>query len=308
MQENHKMHYTKPALSLDQQIELLKKRGLCIFDEEKAKEFLRQTGYFRLTGYFKYYQNIENNQFYDWITFEQITNLYAFDERLRELALQAIAKIEVSLKAQLDIMSIQYGCFWYTNEQHFALNDEKSKEIYSNFINIAKEKKEKATSTFWKAYREKYNKEDFLPSRMLLEECMIGEVVNLYKLLNIKDSKQIASNYATYFVDLRKRLQLIVNVRNISAHCARLRNRIFIIRPRTEDVIFKTSYPQEIGGNGKLEVISNFFTFTLITNYLLQQIVSENLWLKKLEELFNEFPNVTKNIMGFCDDWKEKIK
>jgi abortive infection bacteriophage resistance protein len=142
------MHYTKPPLPLDEQIELLKKRGLFISDEKKAKEYLRQIGYFRLTGYFKYYQNTKTNQFYDGVTFEQITNLYEFDEQLRILTLEAIAKIEVSLKAQLDIMSIQYGCFRYTDEKYFTLNDEKSKEIYDKFINIAKEKKGKATSMF----------------------------------------------------------------------------------------------------------------------------------------------------------------
>jgi abortive infection bacteriophage resistance protein len=187
------------------------------------------------------------------------------------------------------------------------LNDEKSKEIYDKFINIAKEKKGKATSMFWKAYREKYDEEIYLPSRMLLEECMIWEVVNLYKILNITDSKLIATTYASYFVDLRKWLQLIVNVRNISAHCARLRNRIFIIKPRIEDVILGTLYPQETGGNGRLEVISNFFTFTLIVNYLLQQIDTWNHWIEKLEALFIKSPDISKEAMGFYNNRQEKI-
>ncbi|MDR2540971.1 MAG: Abi family protein [Candidatus Peribacteria bacterium] len=165
-------------------------------------------------------------------------DLYIFDRKLRLLVLDAIEKIEVSIKAQIDsIMSSKYGCFWYTNVNNLWLKDQKAEEMYANFIKIAEAKRENSTSMFGKAYREKYAEEAFLPSRMLLEECMIGEVTNLYKLLNTTDSKLIAEMYATYFVDLRKRLQLIVNVRNISAHCARLRNRIFIIKPRTEDVI-----------------------------------------------------------------------
>jgi abortive infection bacteriophage resistance protein len=267
------MHFTKPPLTITEKIALLKERGLLIPDETRAEKYLNHIGYFRLTGYFKYYQTAETNQFYGGISFDQVVDLYIFDRKLRLLVLDAIEKIEVSIKAQIDnVMSNKYGCFWYTDANNLRLKDSKAQEIYTNFIEIAKFKKENSTSMFGKAYREKYDEELFLPSRMLLEECMIGEVSNIYRLLTADDAKAVTQLYNTYYSDFQKRLQLLVHVRNISAHHSRLRNRIFFIKPRTIDVVFRNMYPMEISPNGKKEVIPNFFTFSLIMYYLLEQI------------------------------------
>ena len=43
--------YSKPALSFEQQIELLKNRGLSISDAERAKRHLSNVSYYRLSAY-----------------------------------------------------------------------------------------------------------------------------------------------------------------------------------------------------------------------------------------------------------------
>jgi abortive infection bacteriophage resistance protein len=45
-------NYCKPALSLDDQISLLTRRGLTIPDRNKALHYLSVIGYYRLSGYF----------------------------------------------------------------------------------------------------------------------------------------------------------------------------------------------------------------------------------------------------------------
>ena len=45
------MRYTKQLLSLQQQIDVLKQRGLLIENEEEAKNALDIISYFRLAGY-----------------------------------------------------------------------------------------------------------------------------------------------------------------------------------------------------------------------------------------------------------------
>ncbi|TGX81159.1 hypothetical protein E5358_11105 [Palleniella muris] len=46
-----KIQYTKSATTFQQQIELLKNRGVIISDAEKAKEYLSDIGYYRLGFY-----------------------------------------------------------------------------------------------------------------------------------------------------------------------------------------------------------------------------------------------------------------
>jgi len=42
----------KPALTIDEQISLLKKRGMTFVNEQKAKLFLSENNYYRLNIYF----------------------------------------------------------------------------------------------------------------------------------------------------------------------------------------------------------------------------------------------------------------
>jgi len=44
--------YCKPALTLDEQIDLLAARGLTVSDRDKARHYPRYVGYYRLSGYF----------------------------------------------------------------------------------------------------------------------------------------------------------------------------------------------------------------------------------------------------------------
>ena len=46
-----KIPYTKQAKSLDEQITILRSRNVIIKDEEKAKEYLSDIGYYRLGFY-----------------------------------------------------------------------------------------------------------------------------------------------------------------------------------------------------------------------------------------------------------------
>ena len=59
------MNIVKPKLSVDEQIEHLKSKGVLfnIMDEEKAKDYLkRHNNYFKLTAYRKNYPNAVKNR------------------------------------------------------------------------------------------------------------------------------------------------------------------------------------------------------------------------------------------------------
>jgi abortive infection bacteriophage resistance protein len=292
------MKFTKLPLSIDDKIALLQQRGLQIPNSEKAKKYLNHIGYFRLTGYFKRYQDSTTNQFRKGTTFDQVIDLYIFDRKLRLLTLDAIEKIEVSVKSQIDSkMSTKYGCFWYTDSSLFTLKNKVFIEMYQHFIENITITKEKSNLLFVKAYNEKYDEEQFLPSRMMFESCTIGSMSAILTLLNREDTKDIAKTYSTSYKDLRKRIQFIVNVRNYSAHHERIWNRDFGVRVRKNDVVFQKKYTLEETQKNSFEVVPNFFNFILIVEYLLQQISPNNDRLQRLEALFNEFPTIPKESM-----------
>lgn len=303
-----KQKFKKPALILDEQILLLQSRWLIIDDNEKAKHDLLHIWYFRLTWYFKFFQDKVSNVFKEWTTFKQVIDLYSFDRKLRLLTLDAIEKIEVSLKSNINYTLYKdYWAFWYLDKSLFSLDKDENKDIYKDFIKKIKVIQRKQKSIFVKEYFLKY-KDKYLPSWMLFEELTIWNISTILNILKSDHSKKIALNYDTYYVDLRKWLNLLVQVRNISAHHSRLWNNDYKVRPRIEDVIFKGIFLIEINSWNK-EVISNYYNTCLIINFLLKKI-NKNLeihWLENIVNLFNEFPWIDISKMWFIDTWEDKF-
>ena len=93
----------KIFLSYDQQIEKLKnEKNLLIDDEAYAKEILKQTSYYSLIGGYKdIFKNPTTKKYKDGTRFEDIVELYYFDELLRQLFLRYLIKVENGIKSQV---------------------------------------------------------------------------------------------------------------------------------------------------------------------------------------------------------------
>lgn len=91
------MQFTQPDTSIDDQIALLRSRGLVIADEPRAKHYLRFVGYYRLAGYalpFQVNYNADGlHRFLDGVSFEDILDLYVFDRKLRLAVMDAVERI-----------------------------------------------------------------------------------------------------------------------------------------------------------------------------------------------------------------------
>ena len=84
----NKSFFDKPSLNYDDQIQLLKSRGLSIQDEDKALHILQVISYYRLSGYwFPLLEDKVNHKFKSNTEFETAFNLYKFDREFRLLIL-----------------------------------------------------------------------------------------------------------------------------------------------------------------------------------------------------------------------------
>jgi len=122
--------FTKPAIPPSEQLNCLKDRGLIIQDEVQALAFLSHVSFFRLTPYMRPFQvKGSEHQFKEYVRFEQLIQLYSFDRHLRLLAIDAIERIEVSIRAHLSNELSGYGAHWYLNAGHFKNNYQHSRLI-----------------------------------------------------------------------------------------------------------------------------------------------------------------------------------
>lgn len=77
-----KSKFSKPALTVEQQVDLLISRGLRIDDRELASHYLRFIGYYRLSAYYIPFQepegNTDNHHFKRSTSFDKILDLYIY--------------------------------------------------------------------------------------------------------------------------------------------------------------------------------------------------------------------------------------
>lgn len=133
--------FTKPAIPPSEQLNCLKDRGLIIQDEAQALAFLTHVSFFRLTPYMRPFQFKDSeHQFKEHVQFEQLMQLYSFDRHLRLLAIDAIERIEVSVRAHLsNELCGGYGAHWYLSSEHF-----KNNYLHSRLIQTIREKQKSA--------------------------------------------------------------------------------------------------------------------------------------------------------------------
>ena len=76
---------TKDFKTIDEQLEILRSRGLIIDDENIAKEFLLYNNYYLISGYSLTLR--KNNIFSKSASFQNIIDIYNFDHEFRHVIL-----------------------------------------------------------------------------------------------------------------------------------------------------------------------------------------------------------------------------
>lgn len=114
----------KEFKTIDDQIEILKARGLMFDDEEFAKEKLLETNYYNtINGYKKLFVTIDingNEIFKSNVKYEELFYLSEFDRSMRTVYLENILKIENRLKTLVAYyFSEEYGYDNYLKIDNF---------------------------------------------------------------------------------------------------------------------------------------------------------------------------------------------
>ena len=284
--------YAKPPLSLKQQLVLLIDRGLEVSSPERALHYLRFIGYYRLTGYCRYYQQNPSHKFDPGTTFDSVLKLYIFDRELRLLVMDAVERIEVAVRSCIsNTMSELSGAHWFMDKDLFK-NHGKHNELIGK-IRAATGNYDRQEG-FLKSYYLKYDRPDFPPSWMVAEVMSFGTWSSLFA--NLK-SRQIQRRICTPFgIDpriMKSWLHSLNYLRNLCAHHSRLWNRSFSIKP-----MVAKKYEMQMMDNG------SFYAYAAMLRILMYVIADGSKWQYRLADLVDSHPEVPISAMNFPEDWK----
>lgn len=295
------VHYPKPATSIQQQIAQLQSEGLIVSNTAQATKTLEHIAYYRLRAYWIIFETSANpRKFQPNTNFNDVLNLYLFDEELRTLTLSLIAKIEISLRANFSNLSIKF------NNPHFYLEHNNFKQFDSYIKSLSKIQsslKNNKDELFIAHYLNKYTNPQLPPVWSVAEILTIGELY--YWIINLHDNvvDNIAKTYGfssrEVFISGLERLSII---RNVCAHHNRLWNRV-IVKKQLKQVKQKNSLSNALSQHN--DSYKTFYgTFCYII-YLLSQID-----VNIINEVITQFNSLTSkyqinlDLMGFPKNWQ----
>ena len=118
------MSNQKPR-TVEDQLSILKNRGMEFRDEELAKTYLTRVSYFRLKYFWMDMIDEVSEDFKEGTFFENIIERYEFDKSLRQILFNAIETVEVGLRARIiSILSLATGTgLWYLDGSLFERKD-----------------------------------------------------------------------------------------------------------------------------------------------------------------------------------------
>ena len=209
--------YSKPPLTLEQQLQHLESRGLRIERRTLAREVLATVGYYRLTAFWSPLLNTDRETFVPGASFDAVYLRYQFDSSLRLIRLYAVNHIEIGLRA---------GLIYHVSHH---VNTGLWLQILDLFVDPYRQAKvllkingylEQSKEDFAIHYRNKYKGESPVPPAWIaLQIASFGDLVSLYanlKETRIKDN--ISERYRIHRDVLGSWLSMLIEVRNRSAH------------------------------------------------------------------------------------------
>ena len=291
------MRYSKQPISISDQIDILKQRGLIFNDEVMARSVLENISYFRLAGYWRTMeQDNSHHIFRAGSHFEEVVNRYNFDSELKTLLFAAIQQIEISVRTRIiHFFSLAYGAFWFLDDR---LAEDRNL-FNENLIHLRTELS-RSHDEFIAEHFRKYDEPDMPPAWKTLEVASFGTLSKLYKNMNDNAlKKQVARSFnLPQHKCLQSWLATLTIVRNTCAHHARLWNAHFSMVPRMNDPMRGNWITNRQFSSDKL-----YPTLCCIA-YWLNSINPKNTFVCDLKALQNKYPTVQPSMMGFPLAWE----
>lgn len=206
--------------TLDEQIEILKSKGLIISDYDRTKEILFRENYFFISGYrHLFMRSVKESRFIDGTTFEELYGTFQFDRRIRNIMFKYILVIENNMKSIISyLLSRKYGFKDkdYLNPKNFTQDSIKIRQVHDVLNKMKRQIRvngHQHTATMH--YLSNYG---YIPMWILVKVLSFGLISELYNILKTDDQLDLSSYYDLDPESLSIYLALLSNYRNLCAH------------------------------------------------------------------------------------------
>lgn len=285
----------KKATTIDEQINLLRSRGLIITNIEKTTKFMKNVNYYMFTGYLYDFRK-DNNTYVDGISFDKIYNIYQCDKRIKNIIMYAIETIEQSIKTRIAYnFAHQIGELKYLTYDPKIFKYEKQHNLFIKKFNQTITNNQKVP--FVKHHKEKYNGQ--FPIWVAVELFTLGMVRYFYKNLISKYQKIISREFNLNPIQFESWIENVTYLRNLSAHYMRLYNFNLEKTPKKNPRLFDEDY----------QVKHKIYDILYIMKFLYPDKNEWNYYIltsfQDIFDLYQEFIDI--DAYGFNEYWLRQL-
>lgn len=236
------MGSSKVFKTLDEQVDILRSKGLIVSDVDKTKEILLRENYFFISGYRHLFMKSYNSGTYlPGTTFEELYATFVFDRQMRNIYFKHILVIENNIKSLISyVLSKKYGFREkdYLDPKNFNQDPMRARQVHDVLDKMKRQirvngKQHSATVHYASNY-------GYIPLWILVKVLSFGIVSELYTILKDEDREEIANMYHIDVESLAIYLSILSNYRNLCAH------EDILYDHRTQRVIPDTKYHYQL--------------------------------------------------------------
>ena len=214
------MSSKKVFKSLDEQVEILKNKGLVINDVDAAKNVLLRENYFFISGYRHLFMlSYKDNTFIPGTTFEEMYSLFLFDRSFRNTLFKYLLVIENNLKSITSYqLSKKYGYRErdYLKPKNFTSAPEKQAQV--NDLLRKMKRQIRVNGSQHSATLHYVSNYGYIPLWILVKVLSFGIVSEMFSILKPEDQVEIAKVYDIDANELIVYLPILANYRHLCAH------------------------------------------------------------------------------------------
>lgn len=301
------MKFTKAPLGLPELARHLKALGL-EGDEDLIVRRLRYVGYYRLSPYWRCFREDAtalSSRLRPGTTIEAVWRLYTFDRELRLLALDALERTEVGLRACLVQRHVEeHGPFGYARDERVAAAPSAHygklvQKIEADLRGAVDKPSDRHLTEPMLHFAQTYADCHPVPPLWLAAEAFsLGDLVTLYKGSPHGVQKAVAREFGLPEDVLRSWLLVLHTVRNICAHHGRLWNRVLGTRPRVPRKLPAWS-DRRLGSPDR-----TFYALSMLAHFM-GRLSDGSRWGDRFRRLVDErYPELEKTPMGLATGWE----
>lgn len=297
--------YSKPALSLADQIAHLTSKGLLVPDPARARSVLFRVGLYRFKGFLLPYKTPTGYQ--PGTSFADVERLIDLDDLLGLHIFKAIQTAEVGLRQGINQHMLEtYGIRWYADPLLFKPDDRYFQ--HAGFLAKAIRDFHKMPELFVGHYRTTYEPRAYPPGWMIAETMSLGSWSKLFNALDAQaDKDAIAVPFGVRASTLETWMHALSILRNTCTHQSRTYDRTF--KPfRVADTPATTAALRGHSFDGRdtqaLRLAPRLYALHVLT----QALIPGCLWTGELKVLVGRYTPAELARLGLRPGWETQAE